>query len=375
MNEPGDNKPVRAPAPPDPAKGGRARASVLTAEERREIAQRAAQARWEKQKKRTKEKQVEATTVESSESKVTVEVVAECQESRTSGQMPFAMFSGELTIGSVTIPCHVLNDGRRVLHQRAMVTALGMSRGSSGGEGGDRLAKFVGGSRLKPFLKNNLESVTENPILFKPLNATMAYGYEADVLADICEAVLDARAAGALQQQQQHIAEQCVLLMRGFARVGINALVDEATGYQKVRAKRALQLKLQAFIADELQEWARMFPEEFWWELARLEGVHYSPRSRPLRWGKYVMMFVYDAIDGDVGKELRKKNPDPHFLQNHHQWLKQYGRDKVTIQIEKVITIMKLCNNMGDFREKFARVFKKSPLQMTFEDINWTVNE
>jgi|CZKR01.1.fsa_nt_gi hypothetical protein len=75
------------------------------------------------------------------------------------------------------------------------------------------------------------------------------------------------------------------------------------------------------------------------------------------------MMFVYDAVDGDVGKELRKKNPDPHFLQNHHQWLKKFGRDKVHDQITTVVTIMKLCENMDDFRQKFARRFKKSSPQ------------
>ena len=79
--------------------------------------------------------------------------------------------------------------------------------------------------------------------------------------------------------------ETAEIIVRSFsAKVGIIALVDEATGYQKVREKRALQLKLQAFIAEEMQEWARMFPDEFWFELARLEGVHYSPRHRPLRW-------------------------------------------------------------------------------------------
>jgi hypothetical protein len=83
------------------------------------------------------------------------------------------------------------------------------------------------------------------------------------------------------------------------------------------------------------------------------------------------MMFVYDAIDKDVGKELRKKNPNPRFLSNHHQWLKEFGRSKVNDQIQRVITIMKLCEDMDDFKAKFAKVFKKSPLQMTFEDINW----
>ena len=70
------------------------------------------------------------------------------------------------------------------------------------------------------------------------------------------------------------------------------------------------------------------------------------------------MMFVCDAVDGDIGKELRKKNPDPHFLQNRHQWLKKFGRETVHDQITAVVTIMKLCENMDDFRQKFAKLFK-----------------
>jgi hypothetical protein len=162
-----------------------------------------------------------------------------------------------------------------------------------------------------------------------------------------------------LSTTQLNLAKKAEIIVRACAKVGIIALVDEATGYQQFRQKQELQLKLQAFIADQMQEWARMFPDEFWIELARLEGIHYSPRSRPLRWGKYVMMFVYDAMDADVGKELRKKNPDPHFLQNHHQWLKKFGRDKVHDQITKVVTIMKLCNDMVGFREKFSRLFDR----------------
>jgi hypothetical protein len=81
----------------------------------------------------------------------------------------------------------------------------------------------------------------------------------------------------------------------------------------------------------------------------------------------------YDAIDKDVANTLREKNPNPHFKQNHHQWLKEFGKDKLIGQIQSVITIMKLCNNMTEFREKFARVFQKMPLQTSFDDINWNV--
>lgn len=80
------------------------------------------------------------------------------------------------------------------------------------------------------------------------------------------------------------------------------------------------------------------------------------------------MAFVYDAIDRDVANKLREINPDPHYKQNHHQWLRDFGRDKVHDQLERVITVMKLCDDMDDFRKKFARVFRKTPLQTEF---NW----
>jgi hypothetical protein len=38
-------------------------------------------------------------------------------------------------------------------------------------------------------------------------------------------------------------------LLRGFARVGIIALVDEATGFQRDRTKDALSKILEAYIA------------------------------------------------------------------------------------------------------------------------------
>ena len=85
------------------------------------------------------------------------------------------------------------------------------------------------------------------------------------------------------------------------------------------------------------------------------------------------MSFVYDAIDSDVGEELRKKNPNPHYLKNHHQWLKDFGRQKVNDHLHQCIGVMKTCRDMANFRVKFARVFKNTPLQTNFDDIDWKV--
>jgi len=49
--------------------------------------------------------------------------------------------------------------------------------------------------------------------------------------------------------------------------------------------------------------------------------------------------------------------------------LTEFGRQQVHDQIQRVVTIMKLCTDMKDFKEKFDRVFRKTAIQMTFTEI------
>lgn len=316
-------------------KGGRARANVLTPEERREIARRAGEARWGK-----RAGPIKIDEIDQSNRKVSDSVVE---------AMPFSLFQGTLTIGDVFFECHVLNDHRRVLTHSAVVRLI-----TGGRDSGDLNRYF----RSLPTLDRPI--IEGRGIQFKiPGNPTVANGYEATVLVEICEAYLKAQDEGKLKPNQEHLAKKAAIVIRACAKVGIIALIDEVTGYQDVRRKRALQLKLQAFIAEDMQEWAKTFPDEFWYELARLENTRYSSRYRPLRWGKYVMAFVYDAIDQDVGKELRRINPNPRHGSNHHQWLQEFGKDKLHDQLERVIAVMKTCDDMDQFRRAFARVFRK----------------
>ncbi len=344
------------------AKGGRARANTLTSEERKEIGRKAIAARWAKARAAKAESAVPQNVG-------SIEQVSKGPDRPKNQEVtfeapvhPIALFPGKLTMADVQLSCYVLDNGKRVMAQREIVRLFtGHVKGN--------LARYLEAQYLQPYLPS--ESIMAQAIHFRiPGVPNVASGYEATLLLDICDAYLRAREDGKLDGPAQiNLAKQAEIITRACAKVGIIALIDEATGYQQFRKKQELQLKLQAFIAEDMQEWAIMFQDEFWFELARLEGVHYSARSRPLRWGKYVMAFVYDAIDGDVGSELRKKNPDPHFKQNHHQWLKEFGRQKVHDQIERVVTIMKLCDNMDDFRAKFSRVFKKTAIsdQMNFD--------
>jgi hypothetical protein len=333
------------------AKGGRARASVLTDEQRKAIARAAAQARWGT----TSDARQAAEPPDQPKRVRKTPVLDEVGDG-----LPIALFPGKLDIGGKECVVYVLDNRKRVMAQREVVRLL-----TGNVKGG--LERYLHG--LGSYI--DADKILGQTIQFKiPGTQYKGTGYEATLLLDICDAYLRARDAGGLSPNQTDLAKQAEIITRACAKVGIIALIDEATGYQEFRAKQELQLKLQAFIAEDMQEWALMFPPEFWFELARLEGIHYSPRSRPLRWGRYIMAFVYDAIDGDVGKVLRDKNPDPHYKSNHHQWLKEFGRQKVHDQVERVVTIMKLCDNMTDFRQKFARVFKKSAVSDQL-DFGW----
>jgi hypothetical protein len=312
-------------------KGGVARAERLTPEERSEIAKKAANARW-------------------------------------SGDVPRAICGSPdhpLRIGdgedAIEIPCYVLENGKRVLYQRALVDALGMSRGSAGGTGGDRLAKFVSGNAIKPFMDNTLQLVTE-PIRFRTPGGTLAYGYDATVLADICEAVLKARDQGLLQKQQEHIAVRCEILVRGFARVGIIALVDEATGYQEFRARDALARILEAFVAKELQPWIQTFGSDFYHEMFRLRGLDYPRDSvrRPQYFGHLTNDLVYKRLAPGVLDELRRVTPVLDSGRRKYKYFQRLtqnvGYPKLKEHLGAVVAIMQLSKNWNDFMSKIDRL-------------------
>jgi hypothetical protein len=206
------------------AKGGRARANVLTAAQRREIGKKAIATRWAKYK-------------DTVAPELPVPKVGESNP----GDLPFSMFRGTIRIGDMDVEAHVLNDERRVFTQREVVRVV------SGGRESGNLARYLD---RNPLYANQFSS---GPTVdFKvPGSPTIANGYDATLLIEICELYLEARRQKLLKPSQQKLAFQSEIILRSCAKIGIIALIDEATGYQEVRKKRALQLKFQAFIAEE----------------------------------------------------------------------------------------------------------------------------
>ena len=283
-----------------------------------------------------------------------------------------------LIISDIEIQCYVLEDKTRVLSQRGLQQGIGMSK--SGSKAGvRRLSRLIARFSSQIPEVNVLSARIEKPIEFQPpWGGRTAFGYEATILADICEAVLAAKEADLLHQQQMHIADRCEILMRGFARVGIIALVDEATGYQEDRARDALEEILTNFISEELLKWVKTFPDEFYQQMFRLRDWQYYQFSvkRPSIAGRITNDIIYERLAPGVLDELRRITPkDVKGRRKHryHQRLTEdIGHPALREHLASVITLMKVSTSWRRFYAMLNRALPKwgstLPMALDFEE-------
>lgn len=273
-----------------------------------------------------------------------------------------------LRIGDMSIPCYVLDDERRVITVAGISDGMGLARGGSMVAGMNRLELFASRDRIKPHISAGLTERIHEPIVFLTPTGGKAYGYDAEVLVDLCEAVLAARQAGVLQQQQMRIAEQCEKVMRGLARVGIISMVDEATGYQYVRRRDALHEILAAYLSTDLLPWTQRFPEDFYVEIYRLMGWDYlDPKSakKPGYVGKLTNMLIYDRLPPGVLEALKVRNPveaeTKRRRYKHHQFLtEEIGNSHLEKQINQVLALLKISDDWREFVGLFRKHISRS---------------
>jgi hypothetical protein len=280
-------------------------------------------------------------------------------ENVNTARIPMAKWFGRLDIGDQDVPCYVLDNGERVISRTGAFESLT-------GKAGNNLEAYLGVSALARYIPENLsDSLIEFRI--ESVSHVTTKGMPATVFLGICKAYVDAYRDGALTSSvQQQIAIRCMMFLASCAKVGFLALIDEATGYQYARAEDALQVKLKAFLAEEMRKWEKTFPDELWKELGRLTNWKGTIQQRPKYWGKIVMELIYDYLDKDVAEWLKKNAPKPRTGQNYHQWMSdQYGLQKLIQHIWMVIGMARTCNTVTELKEKMAVSFGRKPVQFT----------
>lgn len=344
------------------SKGGIARREALTAERRSEIARKASLARWAK---------ADVIPALPNDGEEPVEITINPQDivETDDKNLPIAKYRGYLNIVGMDVPCYVLSNGQRVIGRTSATEVL------TGIKGGGALEKYLSVRALEPFI--NMHLVLERMLAFRLLEVEglerAVKGLPADLFIDICQGFITALEAHhqpesqypKLTTRQAEMALKAGMFLAACAKVGLDALIDEATGYQYERAEDALQVKLRAYLTDEIRKWEKTFPDELWQEFARLTGWQGAVTKRPKYWGKLVMELVYEYLDRDVAEWLKENAPTPRHGQNYHQWLSaQYGLKKLVEHIWMLIGISKTCESMNELRDRMAELNGKIPIQM-----------
>jgi len=272
-------------------------------------------------------------------------------------KLPFAKWRGQIDLGGEELDVYVLNDETRVLSSGSTTKALAnVERGS--------LQDYIGQKALNAFIDK--EKVLQESIRFSiPGTQWVGLGITTEHFESICRGYVQALYERApLTDRQKEIAIKAAVLTSGLTRTGLDALIDEATGYQYERAEDALQVKLRAFIADELRAWEKTFPDELWEEFGRLTNWKGSLTKRPKWWGKLVIELIYDTLDEDVAAYLKENKP-PAGVRWHQQLTDNYGARQLVSRCYEVIGMSKTCDHIRELREKVAMHYGKKPVQFT----------
>jgi addiction module HigA family antidote len=229
---------------------------------------------------------------------------------------------GDLNIGGWLLRCYVTPDEQRLISSEHLLALLGFK----GPNAKQRCVDLINSPYLQGERMAKLRRQLSNPTKLVGPEHEVVYAYDGSLVIDYCRALMDVRRVGGLPDWAAKYAEQAELIVASVAKVGIAALIDEATGHQSRRHREALQRLLSRYFKEEYAAWTKRFPDWFYEELFRLKGWQWNALStkRPSIVGKVTKDIVYSRLEAGVLEELENRNP---LLEGgkrktkHHQWL------------------------------------------------------
>lgn len=289
-------------------------------------------------------------------------------------KLPRATHEGRVKIGKWELHAFNLDNAVRLFDRASFEAVLGVRRGESATKLLEKIADH-------PLMRTNALSASANvfarPIRFKSLTQGMLQGFDSEELITVCRLLLKAREFGILKATQAlRYAQAAESLVVSLANVGLAALIDEATGFQKDRDRDALQALLDKYLNKELAAWAKRFPDEFYQEMFRLKGWKWQGMSinRPQVVGTYTRDIVYARLAPGIVEELEQRNPKDERGERkgrHHQLLTEnIGHPALAQHLYAVIAFMRISPNWRKFKSTLQAAFplKGDQLELGIDD-------
>jgi hypothetical protein len=308
--------------------GGLARAEALTPERKREIAAKAAAARW--------------GTL-----------------SRATHRGNFAEDFG------IDVDCYVLNDEGKtaVISQRGMAAAVGLPAR------GNNFLRFAGSRRMTDFVGVELRGKLENPLVFSwgtggsEQPPSTVHGYDVTLLVDFCKAILQAETAGALLPRQLAAAKQARIILNASAKAGIKGLVYALAGYDATREEIITAFKF--YVREEAREYEKEFPDQLYAEWYRLYELPRPERNKPWKFKHLTVNHVYHPLARSNGKvyELTQvqRAKSGKRRDRLHQFLSEIGVKALRQHLGQLLGVARIAKDYGEYERYFQRLFGQEP--------------
>ena len=323
------------------AKGGKARAKSLSAEERSRIAREAVEVRWRNAGKLT--------------------------SLRATHKGNFEKEFG------LDVDCYVLNDETHtaVISQRGMGQALGFSP-----QGGGRLPRFLGGKNIAPYIGLELRQKLEQPIIFQASTTVSGatanvkvYGFDVTILIDICKAIVAADADGKLTHHQKKMAKQAHIILNASAKAGIKGLVYALAGYDATKEEVIASFKF--YVREEAREYEKEFPDRLYEEWIRLYHLANPERGKPWKFKHLTVEHVYRPLAKSNGKILEltrmQRDKSAQRWKKLHQFLSDIGVKALRTHLGQLLGIAQISRNDREYEKHFRHIFGEQ-FDFGFED-------
>ncbi|MBI5075667.1 MAG: hypothetical protein HZB62_10960 [Nitrospirae bacterium] len=313
------------------AKGAKVLAEMMSPEERRERAKKAATARWG------------------------------VKPSKATHKGNFKEDFG------FDVECYVLDDGQKtaVIHQRGMGAALGFSS-----QGGGRFPRFISGKNIAPYIGLELMAKLQNPIVFQGLDTVSGdpssktlHGFDVTLLIDVCKAIVAAEAEGSLTPRQRPIAKQAHIILNASAKAGIRGLVYALSGYDATREEVITAFKL--YVREEAREYEKEFPDQLYEQWYRLYRLPKPERNHPWKFKHLTVNQVYVPLAKSNGKihelTVAQRAASGERWKRLHQFLAEIGVKALRTHLGQLLGIAQISKDEYEYETHVNNVFGDQP--------------
>ena len=290
--------------------------------------------------------------------------MTEAVEKKEQEQLARAEFIGQIEMpDGKNITCCVLDDEKhtRVVSKKKLEVGIGLTHG--------------GGLVIAAKNLNVTDPLAHlaNPIRFRMPNKTggsVAFGYTDKQVTRFVGEFIKAKRHGLLPDGLIAIEERCWLLFETYAEMGLKSLIDERTGYQKVRNANELQKYWLGKLAPHYSKWAARFPSVFYELVCKLCGYEYNPKTHgPRAVADRTNEALYHRFPSILVEELRRKNPPDakgRRPQKNHQWFNEdLGIPELEFRIKQCIDLMQLARSWEHFLNLLDKVSPASGTQIS----------